>query len=624
MAAKKPGPYHIDFVKLSFGSWESDSQETQNDRAQITSLMQGMMVFQAQLLKCHEVRVLFGQNKIRYETYIAHPRGNRGRVEIDFSQVTGIQFDFEKPPSEKGYKVTVQLSTPALTYVGSQEIARFKKSNAVYESAQTDFSEGGQIKKCKSHSFTIDNLNRLKTMKLRMEQHGLATAITTGIDEALLTASFTEEEVEASFEKARGSKAAKMSKKRAVPTNENNDTGNDNNTNNDGEGPSVAAPAAASRAPAKPRKPSPKMVPGLVDSLDSIDAGPWLEKCVERWHLIAPFDPNVTDEQWEEYYRERAALDWYIKEAKGLQVEWDDDYSHGKKEYKPPAWTEEFPKPPMYAYSEGECYVENDAIQNHVESIGEALKEVISGCPQISDDLKALGEKFAGGVYVLSGFTNWDDMFCRDFDIQTRLYSPYCLATSVDFKIRWHFRQRMSFTEHSTRIDFVVRTAEDVDPLRPQRCACEHEERHGNSDRANVLYTMERADSGYMKRSLAAVGKLRAAEEALFGRKGLISDRKMFSLLMNAASSVDCDDVTKDLKQIFRLSRRKWKNFVGEEGDESDNDTDSDNESLKNIKKKRAKFGPGGPFPMFGDFPGLGGYGGEESDEEEREECTIM
>lgn len=37
--------------------------------------------------------------------------------------------------------------------------------------------------------------------------------------------------------------------------------------------------------------------------------GPWLARCIEHWGLLAPFDPSVTEAQWEAYFKERAATE---------------------------------------------------------------------------------------------------------------------------------------------------------------------------------------------------------------------------------------------------------------------------------------------------------------------------
>ena len=614
----------MDFLKLNFGSWENDG--TQKKAGFNSATHVNFVSYIDQALAPHEVRLLFGQNKLRYESGIFHPRGNRGRIDIDFSQVCGVHFDFEKSSSDPkaGYKVTVQLSSPPATYVGIQAFDRFKKTNTVYESEQTDFSDGA-VKSARTHTFTVDNANRLKTMKQRMEENGFSDAIAKGTDETLLTATFSEEEIEASMEKGRGGKAKKSA---AAPKKRSNENAGDNDNGEDGEaGPSAAAPKAK---PAQPKKPNPKALPGLLDALPE-DAGEWLQACVSRWNLIAPFDPTIPDEMWESYYRERAALDWYINEANGLQEVWTEETAYGERSAKPnPAWTEDFPKPPMYAYLDGDCYQEFDTPQNHVKSIGEALKKVVEGCPQLTDEAgnENIGDKLAAGVYVLEGYTNWDDDDCRSFDCKTRLYSPYGLGTAVDFKLRWHFRQRMTFTEHFATVDFAVRSCEDINHLEPQKSAVAQKGVPGNSANAISLFSMDRADSGYLKRTIVAANKLRKAEETLFGRKNLLSERKMFNILMCAASSVECRCVAEDLNEnIVPFSRRKWKKFVGEEGDSSENDCDSENEERK--KNKRSKKERLREMQeTFGDFPvGFGNfYEGDDSDdgEEKRDQCSIM
>lgn len=36
-------------------------------------------------------------------------------------------------------------------------------------------------------------------------------------------------------------------------------------------------------------------------------------RAVERWGLLPPYDPSVTEAQWEGYYKERAALEWHTE-----------------------------------------------------------------------------------------------------------------------------------------------------------------------------------------------------------------------------------------------------------------------------------------------------------------------
>jgi hypothetical protein len=43
--------------------------------------------------------------------------------------------------------------------------------------------------------------------------------------------------------------------------------------------------------------------------------GPWMARSIERWQLQAPYEVNLPDAAWEQYYKERAALDWHHKAA---------------------------------------------------------------------------------------------------------------------------------------------------------------------------------------------------------------------------------------------------------------------------------------------------------------------
>lgn len=63
---------------------------------------------------------------------------------------------------------------------------------------------------------------------------------------------------------------------------------------------------ASARSPACPEPPPlPRPSPLL--------SGPWLGRCIERWGLVAPYDPTVSEEQWQKYFQERATLEWHTQ-----------------------------------------------------------------------------------------------------------------------------------------------------------------------------------------------------------------------------------------------------------------------------------------------------------------------
>jgi hypothetical protein len=175
--------------------------------------------------------------------------------------------------------------------------------------------------------------------------------------------------------------------------------------------------------PSKLQKFNPEVAPAAPPDDMPPDAGPWLQKCVGRWQLIAPFDKTIIDGHWEAYYKERAALDWYTNVANGFYSVFSDEVE----------WTEDFPQPEMESLDNRDHDMEDDTVQNHVKSFGKGLKETISGCPKLIKDVPDIGDKLAAGIYMLGGSTDWDgNCDCCDFNCETRLYSPYGLGTSVN------------------------------------------------------------------------------------------------------------------------------------------------------------------------------------------------
>lgn len=228
---KAPSPYSLEFNRLAFGTWEADSHDY------MEKCLERMEFYEN---PCHQVRILFGQKKLRYEISIPHLEGNRGRIDLDFDKITGIEFTTSPRQGRTGYEMKVQLSSPAKCYIG-HSISEFPTS---YGSEQFDFSDDGQIKSCRTHSFYTFAERSFNTMKKKLLECGLAAAIAAGINS---TANFTTEEVLASFEK----KKKKKSKKRPASENETNKAASSSR-------PRAAEPAT--------RKPTPTMVDGLLQA----------------------------------------------------------------------------------------------------------------------------------------------------------------------------------------------------------------------------------------------------------------------------------------------------------------------------------------------------------------------
>lgn len=377
MPLKPPAPYSAEYAKLGFGNFEHDCEgHTSGGMASLTGgNYLNFLAMQARHgLQCHEVRLLFGLRKVRYEMSISYGESNRGRIEIDFSTIAGMTFD------DAASKVTVQLSKPPAIYVGEQVMVldgglRMEKSATTYEAEQTDFSNG-DIKSQKTHWFTMKATKYKAFKKKVLLSPDFVSAVVTGVAADALSAQFSREEIEASMAKIRMTKevkaikaAAAAGKKRAA--NENDPVGGN------GAGSSRGTAAAKKKA-------SPKMLPGLLRA-EPADAGPWLQRCIARWRLTAPFDPSVTESQWEDYYMERAALDWWT-EANGCKEPKSDGGAGASDDAsadKEPEWKEDFDKPSMGTYPDCESWGSTDTVKEHVASLRAAMKVVAGGCPPL-------------------------------------------------------------------------------------------------------------------------------------------------------------------------------------------------------------------------------------------------
>ena len=123
------------------------------------------------------------------------------------------------------------------------------------------------------------------------------------------------------------------------------------------------------------------------DLLPDLDAklpatpGSWLKKCIDRWSLVAPYDPTVTEAKWEKYYKERAALDWWT-EANGRD---DHDDQLSLKPEDEPEWKEDFPMPKMDIcfVTTDDAWAEGNSVEEHTAELRKAVNQVVAGCPKL-------------------------------------------------------------------------------------------------------------------------------------------------------------------------------------------------------------------------------------------------
>lgn len=514
-----PSPYHTEYIELQFGEWVAKESEFKPrlDRPRLDlSTATPMEVLQAVRdamedddmlsmakqyhLLAHDVRLLFGTRKLRYEVAYVADLSKRGRIDCSFANICGIFFNDTLNTG------VFQVSAPPETFIGQQTLAEdgYYKSSAQYSPEQHDFSNGA-IKKNRIHTVTLESRKYRALKKKISECRDLAAALSTGVDLTAIARQFTSEEIAASMQQTKG-------RKRLA----------DDNEAGTSSGPSASA-AASVQASSAPPRPSTTFLPNLLDECPSA-AGPWLRRCVDRWNLIAPFDPAVTEMQWRAYYKERAALDWWVASNGGKGIPKDDD-ADGDENLNDddglvlPEWKEDFPLVDMGSYPNDEVIfgeMDGDSVLDHTEAIRDAVGDVIKGCPRLG----ITPEHMESCVYFLGGEINWaGDTYPRTADYVVRMYSPCGLGTSLEINVTWHYRTRMYFAEHFGGIQIDVRAARNRRPERPVAAS--------ESGKWLQLCEMSEEDSGYQERTLLSANRLRDIEKVLLGRHNSISEIKV-------------------------------------------------------------------------------------------------
>jgi hypothetical protein len=444
------------FQELKFGTWEKKadvSNETEPFKhlsAQSTRKEVIDAIHRFLWPDCNEIQLMLGVDKLRYEVSLIqeHRRNNHGRIDIDFSSITGIAFD------DQHNKVTLQVSAPPLTWLGRKETPEDDgtKPDTFYDRHQEDFGvplkyradwalESGDdeddedgaglswlnpvgIKNWRTHCFRTD-AESYENIKAVIEKHLLLReSLAAGIDEQLMSAQFSNEQVKRSYDDAVHREAAKARRKREHQL---------------------------KRASIKLEKSNAQLCAGLLPEIPGA-LGKWAAKCIDRWRLVAPFDPSVTETQWKAYYQERAALDWWT-EANGCvfhssEYTTDDrrsteDYDDHGKHFSLPPWTEDFPNPihaieNAFPGSWASFGDRSNDLKLHTKSLRKAVEEVARGCRHLEGDIEQ-------GVYVLSGWSEWDCETLEKFDLVTRVYSPSGLGTSLDLSSRYDSRSGYSW-----------------------------------------------------------------------------------------------------------------------------------------------------------------------------------
>ena len=411
--------------------------------------------------------------------------------------------------------------------------------------------------------------------------------------------------------------------------------------------------AMASRATKKLRKspepPKPKVSTFFKAAIPE-HVGEWAGKCIQRWSLIPPFDPSVSEAGWRAYYEERATLDWWIKANGCIGCSEDSDEDEDDFDYKTatkdngeplPLWEENFPRPRLESYvfppeleedfKPGDRGYPNKTVEEHMSVLQEVVNAMFDECI----NLKPFSPGIVQGLYVLGGDTEWYDMESfkpEEGEFDVRLYSPCALGTSINLRSKISSRSGRMTAYYTNEVRYELRGTQDCSAVDPLRVSFGEDQ-----DRGSILYYVKldrESNRRRLARRLIKDSELKDISRLFFGYENLISHRKFFTLLAyTAAYSSPFTD--KADRGVMRESRRRWKLFPGEVEKEREGkfeiydyiEDSGDEKKLEEIRKRKKdlyrlemSLGP----PMHTSDSDItefsekeGGYGGGESDDDD-------
>ncbi|KAL8291419.1 hypothetical protein RQP46_002397 [Phenoliferia psychrophenolica] len=260
-------------------------------------------------------------------------------------------------------------------------------------------------------------------------------------------------------------------------------------------------------------------------------AGPHGKACVEKYCLLAPYDPSITEAQWEAYATERARLD----EINTTNSE--DSYVR-------------------YNLTCSDLSANNNLAGSTLSSCSSDLAREVMGAAMDLGEKTALSRTLRGSLYMLAiSGTDDGDGSPRSVDAKLRLYGPHGLGNSVDFEYSFHHRTRMDSVEHRVYLSAFVRDISLCGVGKATDCwTTDSSGKNGREKRrdgaiAIVSCWIDSRDKHSM--SGTTLAKLQDIEAVLLGRSGVMSMRKLFNTLLAAGSVRQWDeDADEDINGV--------------------------------------------------------------------------
>ncbi|KEP49008.1 hypothetical protein V565_110330 [Rhizoctonia solani 123E] len=243
--------------------------------------------------------------------------------------------------------------------------------------------------------------------------------------------------------------------------------------------------------------------------------------CIDKWCLLPPYDHRISEDEWDLYFRERTALDELNTFGS------DASASIQPGELRPPLRVLEDSAADIAAAMYGSVLVEESKI--------------------------AIARTLRGSLYITSA-TGMEGCFT----VNTRLYSPFGIGTSVDFGYDYSYDYRES--DYFGLLVAKSNKVGDIDAESPRKCKALAEDGSPQPGSVEIF-------SWHGGNTVGAVtaAKLSSFEPTLFGSTGWLSPLKLHNLLLAASTCSQYDDCYQELEPgIAVASSKNLKFFAGE------------------------------------------------------------
>ncbi|KAI0030138.1 hypothetical protein K488DRAFT_72413 [Vararia minispora EC-137] len=263
--------------------------------------------------------------------------------------------------------------------------------------------------------------------------------------------------------------------------------------------------------------------------------GEWVNKAIERWSLLAPYDTSITEEYWMKYYNERMALDAVNSPNEAASL-------------------------PIISEELGQDTFEL------LRAASRSVADVVYGCALADIERRtAIARTLRGSLYYLDLWGNDEEGAGdnpRTVNARTRLYSPFGTGASMDFVYDYHYRTRFYMAdERFSTLYARARSIKEVDSEKPLMNTAVHpheRKRYEPAGDAVRIHNMVGSRvSGTTQKNLEGLA------EDFFGVVGWLSPLKLFTLF-SAAGTVDHyqERLTEDILEKAGLN--KFKPFTEE------------------------------------------------------------